>query len=1078
MPHDRSSFRSSLARTLVLSLALAGCGGGDSGAPKATRLRVDPGTITIDIGATAQFVATAVDAEGNAVVNTNPIIEWRSLAPGVATVDQAGMVTGVGAGNATIEALAGSLSGRSQVAVNRAPVGQVTIEPGTLSLARGASGTLTARTSTSAGVPVTDAVVTWTSLTPQVATVAASGSRGTTGTVTAVAPGSAVVRATSEGVTADVTVFIGPDPVITLSGSTVAVALARTSRDTVERVIQVSNSGGGTLGGLSATVQYPGGGAGGWLSATLSSTAQPATLVLRATAGPLPEGSYQALVRIASSLPAVVARDVAVTLVVGPGPSISVASATASFSSFAGAAPPGAQSITVSNAGGGTLSGLTLGTLDWGAVTWATVTLSGSVAPVSLSITPTAAAAQLAAGSYSVAIPIASTLPGVASRTVTATITVGAPPVIALSPASVTFSAAFNGAPPPAQVVTVGNAGGGVHASISLGAISYAGGTTGWLTATLQNPTSPTPTVQLTASAAGLPLGVYFAVLQVRSGNPFVVARDLDVTLNVGAAQVITIATPTVAVSTLQGGASPPARFVLVSNGGTGVLSGLSVDPVTYSGGATGWMTATLQGGSAPTNLALGFTTGALAVGSYTASVVVRSTIPGTFPTTLTVALTVNSGAVISIAPATLGFVALGGGTDPLPATVSVTNGGIGALSGLSLGTTTYGAGQPVGWLVSSLNATSAPAFVTLAPASAGLAPGSYSATVPVQSALAGVAPRTIAVTLQVLPATTIALSTSNVTLNAPNGGGNPAPATVSVTNAGSNPLTGMGISVAYTGSAPTNWLTATLSSSVAPATISLAANVATLPSGSYSATVTVASPVALNSPRTIGVTLVVPPPIVALSATATSVSINQSVGTVVVSFSPSAISLANGGGGTLTGITRAVTYNQGSGWLTSSLSSTTAPSVLNVSVNTAAAAALARGTYTATVAISAPGASTVFVTVTLRALLTYNTHVASLWLTAPGVAANQQCGSSSCHATVAPDAGLDLVTNAGANTVYARLLAQTGTGGVRLVLPNAPLSSLMYTRTASTTSPMPTGGRVALIYNTIFNWISDGARQ
>ena len=1079
MPSDRRRFSSRLSRLVLLAVSLAttlaGCGG-DSGAPKATKLRIDPGTATIDIGGTVRLVASAVDAEGNVVVNTNPIIEWRSLAPGVASVAQDGVVTAITTGTATIEALAGSLTGSATITVNRPPVGEVTIEPGTLSLSRGGTGNLLARVVTTTGAVVTDRTVTWTSLDPTVATVTGNGQGAV---VTAAAPGSAVIRATSEGVTAQTTVVVGPDPVIALTASSVALSLARLSRDTVERTVQISNSseGGGTLSGLGASVTYPNGAPTGWLLASLSSTTEPSTLSIRAVAGTLALGAYDATVTVASSRPGIAPRDVAVQLTIGPGPAIALSSAAIGITSFAGGGAPSAQSVTVSNSGGATLSGLSVGTIDWGGTTWATVTLSGTTAPASLVIMPNAVSSTLGVGSYTAHIPVTSTLPGVSSQLLTATLTVGPPPVLALSPPSVSFTAAAGGSAPAPQSVLIDNAGGGTLAGLALGNTAYGAGASGWLTASLMA-SGGSNSVQLSANSTSLAIGNYTAIVPVTTSNPFVATANIGVTLMVGAAQVIAIATPTVSRTVSQGGTSPAPTTVSVTNSGTGTLSGLSADPVVYTGGAGGWLSASLLGTSAPTGVALTFNTASLAVGTYSARVTVRSSLSGVFPADLTVALTVQSGAVIAVTPSPVSFVGLSGGSDPTPQALSVTNVGVGALTGLSLGNTLYGSGQPVGWLSASLAGTSAPTTLNMSAAIASLPPGTYSATVPVQSALSGVTAKPITVILRVNPATTMALSSSNVTMNAPNGGGNPANATVTVSNTGSNPLSGLVVTVSYAGSTPTNWLTATLSGTDAPATVTLSANAATLASGSYAATVYVSSPVALNSPRSVSVTLTVPAPIIALSATSTSGSVNQSVGSVVTNFSPSSMSVSNAGGGQLTGLSTAITYHQGSNWLNAAVSSPSTPSVLNLSVLTAGAAALARGTYTATVAVSGNGAATKFVAVTLRVIYTYNTHVASLWTAAPGVSGPQQCAASGCHDLGSHVRNIDLITNSGANTVYARLLSQSGTGGVRLVVPNDPNASLLYLRTSDASHPMPTGGIVPAIYNALFAWITDGAHQ
>jgi uncharacterized protein YjdB len=83
-------------------------------------------------------------------------------------------------------------------------------------------------------------------------------------------------------------------------------------------------------------------------------------------------------------------------------------------------------------------------------------------------------------------------------------------------------------------------------------------------------------------------------------------------------------------------------------------------------------------------------------------------------------------------------------------ATVAVTNVGSGTLSGLTVGTVSYGVDQPTGWLRGSLSATTAPTTLTLTAAKGTLAAGTYTANVPVLSGVAGNSPQAVSVTFTV----------------------------------------------------------------------------------------------------------------------------------------------------------------------------------------------------------------------------------------------------------------------------------------------------------------------------------------
>jgi Bacterial Ig-like domain (group 2) len=69
---------------------------------------------SLSVGSTVQLVATVKDASGNVLTRT---VTWSSSAATVASVDQAGLVTGVGAGSAVISATVSKVSGTYEVKV-------------------------------------------------------------------------------------------------------------------------------------------------------------------------------------------------------------------------------------------------------------------------------------------------------------------------------------------------------------------------------------------------------------------------------------------------------------------------------------------------------------------------------------------------------------------------------------------------------------------------------------------------------------------------------------------------------------------------------------------------------------------------------------------------------------------------------------------------------------------------------------------------------------------------------------------------------------------------------------------------
>ena len=105
----------------VTSVLVAACGGGDSGGTVLPRpatvstVRITPSAATVDVGATFQLAASALDAAGTTL--SGRTYTWSSLTPAIATVSAAGLVTGVTAGNASISVAADGATGAAIVAV-------------------------------------------------------------------------------------------------------------------------------------------------------------------------------------------------------------------------------------------------------------------------------------------------------------------------------------------------------------------------------------------------------------------------------------------------------------------------------------------------------------------------------------------------------------------------------------------------------------------------------------------------------------------------------------------------------------------------------------------------------------------------------------------------------------------------------------------------------------------------------------------------------------------------------------------------------------------------------------------------
>jgi uncharacterized protein YjdB len=186
-----------------------------------------PGSGTLVVGTTQALTAQVTDAQGNLL--TNRPITYSSDAPSVASVNATGVVSALAPGTARITATSEGRIGTATFQVIPVPVAAVQITPSAPVLVPGGTTQLTAVARSAAGTVLTGRQVTWLSGAPSVVTVSAGG------LVSAVGPGTALVLATIDGVTASITVTVNlptiasisltpPTPEITILGSVQLVA--------------------------------------------------------------------------------------------------------------------------------------------------------------------------------------------------------------------------------------------------------------------------------------------------------------------------------------------------------------------------------------------------------------------------------------------------------------------------------------------------------------------------------------------------------------------------------------------------------------------------------------------------------------------------------------------------------------------------------------------------------------------------------------------------------------------------------------------------------------------------------------
>ncbi|MCY3596060.1 MAG: Ig-like domain-containing protein, partial [Rhodospirillales bacterium] len=200
-----------------------------------------PPSVLEALGDTLRLSAEAVDANGHVVAGT--AFTWTSGDTLIAVVDDAGLVTAVGNGEADIMAASGAVSGTAAVTVAQ-KLGAVAVSPSTGTLkAMGDTVRLLAEATDANGHPVAGTVFTWTSGNTLVAVVDSAG------LVTAVGNGQTDIAAASGAVsgTATVTVAQQPGAVVVTPSTDTLVALGDTVRLSAEAMDSNGHSVSGTV---------------------------------------------------------------------------------------------------------------------------------------------------------------------------------------------------------------------------------------------------------------------------------------------------------------------------------------------------------------------------------------------------------------------------------------------------------------------------------------------------------------------------------------------------------------------------------------------------------------------------------------------------------------------------------------------------------------------------------------------------------------------------------------------------------------------------------------------------------------
>lgn len=263
-------------------------------------------------------------------------------------------------------------------------VSSVRVVPDSISILQGETQQLTALVRDEAGQPLPTGSLTWSSDAPSVFAI-----DPITGEGQAVGPGQATIWATQSGTRGSATVFVEPGPSLAVSDPSLHFVSSIGEDPPSPIIVSITNGGGGSLNGISVAIEYASGGPSGWLSLALSGTSAPATLTVSSLLGSLGEGAYHATLVLASpdalNSPVTIAVEAVVVL---DTPVIGLSPFTLEFRTPAGNTPPVAQTVQITNLGGGVLSDLQTLTLYAGTGGWLSTTLAGTTAPSELLVEP------------------------------------------------------------------------------------------------------------------------------------------------------------------------------------------------------------------------------------------------------------------------------------------------------------------------------------------------------------------------------------------------------------------------------------------------------------------------------------------------------------------------------------------------------------------------------------------------------------------------------------------------------------------------------------------------------------------
>jgi hypothetical protein len=192
--HSRRIWSALLLSACTILLLSSCSSSGSHSEPTLVSIDVTPPNPSISKGLTQAFTATGTYSDGS-MQNISDSVTWTSLTTGVATITTGGVATAAGIGSSKIQAALGTVNGSTMLTVTAAALVSIAVTPPSPSIPNGTTQQFAATgTYTDGTTPDITTSVTWSSLTPGVATI--SNTAGTQGLATSVMNGSSMIQAT------------------------------------------------------------------------------------------------------------------------------------------------------------------------------------------------------------------------------------------------------------------------------------------------------------------------------------------------------------------------------------------------------------------------------------------------------------------------------------------------------------------------------------------------------------------------------------------------------------------------------------------------------------------------------------------------------------------------------------------------------------------------------------------------------------------------------------------------------------------------------------------------------------------